>query len=76
MKRITISSIIVLAMLGIPTAAMAMMDGSGTEHGGDGESGHHGNAPEPVTILGLALGAGGIAAAGWRARRAAARKRQ
>ena len=76
MKRIAVSSFVVLSMLSVPTMAMAMMDGSGDEHrGGDGNGGHHGNAPEPITVLGLAAGAGGIAVAGWRSRRAARKQK-
>ena len=43
-----------------------------SDHRGRGdERGHHGGygAPEPVTMVGLALGAGAVGVAAWRKRR-------
>jgi hypothetical protein len=65
-KKLAVSSIVAVITLGVPAMAWA----GGGHHGGGHHGGGHGKAPEPVTILGLALGAGGIAVA-----RAASRKR-
>jgi hypothetical protein len=70
LKRIALSSVAAFLILGAPAIATARADGS--EHGD--EHRHHGSAPEPITVIGLALGAGGITAAGWAARRSS-RKR-
>jgi hypothetical protein len=56
-KRFAVSTFIAFVMLGAPSLAMA----------GDNDKDDRGGrrAPEPITVLGLALGAGGIAAARW-----------
>jgi len=46
-------------------ALPALADRDDHEHGG----GHH-NAPEPLTMIGLAVGGSGVAYAGWKKRRA------
>jgi hypothetical protein len=70
-KHVAFSLMAVSMMLGAPSVALAMGDGS-IFGGGDDHSGsatHHGSAPEPVTILGLGLGAAAIGAARWAYRR-------
>jgi hypothetical protein len=73
-KRFAVSFIVAFIMFGAPAVAMAT-DGHGEDRGDDSDNGrHHGSAPEPITMIGLALGAGGIVAAGWASRRSS-RKR-
>jgi hypothetical protein len=70
------SSIAAMIALGAPSLAHA--DGKGDHEGKNGDNDDHhrrGDAPEPVTVIGLALGVGGIAAARWAVGRRAARKR-
>jgi hypothetical protein len=73
------SSMAALIVLGAPSLAHAAYGpwwswGGDDDHGkGDRDDGKR--APEPVTVIGLALGAGGIAAARWAAGRRSARKR-
>jgi hypothetical protein len=65
MRALVVSSIAILVMLGAPAIARADRDDQG-DRGEHGEgAGHHGDAPEPLTVIGLALGAGGIAVAKW-----------
>jgi len=61
-------------VLGAPALARAAGHGDHGDHGDDhGDHGDHGgrghDAPEPLTTLGLMLGAGGVAVARWRATR-------
>jgi hypothetical protein len=42
-------------------------NGQGNQGGHEGHGDH--NAPEPLTVIGLMLGAGGVAVARWRATR-------
>jgi hypothetical protein len=73
------SSMAALIVLGAPSLAHAAY-GPWWSWGGDDD--HDGKsdrdekrAPEPVTVIGLALGVGGIAAARWAVGRRSARKR-
>jgi hypothetical protein len=62
------------AVLGTPSLARADQHG---EHGEDHDRGDRGGgrvAPEPFTIIGLGLGAAGIAGARWASRRKSSRK--
>jgi hypothetical protein len=59
------SSMAALIVLGAPSLA----------HAAYGPWWSWGGAPEPVTVIGLALGVGGIAAARWAVGRRSARKR-
>jgi hypothetical protein len=52
-------------VLGAPALARAADHGEHGEHGGRGDH----DAPEPLTTLGLMLGAGGVAVARWAANR-------
>jgi hypothetical protein len=56
-------------VLGAPALALAADhdDNGKGDHGDHGGRGH--DAPEPLTTLGLMLGAGGVAVARWRASR-------
>jgi hypothetical protein len=66
MSKVLVHSMVAAAVfLSAPTVAYA--DPGGVPH--------HDQAPEPVTILGLALGAAGIAAARWAYGRRSSRKR-
>jgi hypothetical protein len=77
-KPLFVASIAGFLMLGVPALAHADRDGDDRGHGrsGDGDNdsddrgarGHH-SAPEPLTTLGLVLGAGGVAVARWAAKR-------
>ncbi len=64
-------------VLGTPSLARADHDG---EHGEDHDRGDRGGgggghgAPEPLTIIGLGLGAAGIAGARWASGRKSSRK--
>jgi hypothetical protein len=73
------SAMAALIVLGAPSLAHAAY-GTGWGWGGDddhdkGDRDDGKRAPEPVTVIGLALGAGGIAAARWAVGRRSARKR-
>ncbi len=50
-----------IALFVIATPTLALADHEGRDHGGNPDHG----APEPLTVLGLAAGAGGIAFARW-----------
>jgi len=72
---------VALMALGAPSLARADQDKSG-EHGNrddrdrSGDHGeHHGDAPEPLTVIGLALGVGAIAVGRWAVGRKSTRKR-
>jgi hypothetical protein len=72
------SFIVALIVLGAPSLARADHglggdDDHGKKEDRDRDDGRR--APEPVTVIGLALGAGGIAAARWAVGRRSARKR-
>jgi hypothetical protein len=63
-------SVVGVVMLGAPQMALA--------HGGDHDrddrndhdsDDHHGKAPEPLTVIGLALGVGAIGVARWASKR-------
>jgi hypothetical protein len=66
-KLLASAAIAATVLLGGPIAAYA--DGDHGNHGG----GH--SAPEPITIVGLALGAAGIGAARWAWGRRSGRRR-
>lgn len=68
-KFAALLSVVGVVMLSTPGAALAL---------GNGEPSRffpieprHGAAPEPVTVIGLALGAGGVGLARWRSKRKA-----
>jgi hypothetical protein len=71
-KPLLIASIAGFMILGVPTLSHAEGDDKGHGHSGDGDGddrgGHH-SAPEPLTAIGLALGAGGVAVARWAVKR-------
>jgi hypothetical protein len=74
LKRIAVSSIVTFLMLGAPSMAFASGGWWGDDNKGDKGGDHdHSRAPEPVTMIGLALGAAGIAGVRW-AKRKSARK--
>lgn len=60
-----------MILVGVPAVAHA----SEFWFFGDYDDHHHERAPEPLTIIGLAVGAGGIAAARWASGRKAAQKK-
>ena len=69
------SSMAALIVLGAPSLAHAAYGpwwGGDDDHKSDRDERR---APEPVTVIGLALGVGGIAAARWAVGRRSARKR-
>jgi hypothetical protein len=57
----------VATMMAVGYSGTALADHGEHEHGGGG--GH--SAPEPLTVIGLAIGAGGIGVARWAAKRKA-----
>jgi hypothetical protein len=74
-KALAVATVVFMA-LGVPALAYADKgndqgdQGDQGDKGGDhgdhgGGGGDHHSAPEPLTIIGLALGAGGIAVARW-----------
>jgi hypothetical protein len=69
-KALAVASIAAFMVLGLP--ALALADPKGGNNGGDDNGNHYGehhSAPEPLTILGLAMGAGGVAVARWASNR-------
>ncbi len=65
-KPLVVASIAGFIVLGAPALSRADDHGGGDR--GDHGGGHH-SAPEPITVIGLALGAGGVATARWAANR-------
>jgi hypothetical protein len=72
-KSLAVASFAAFIVLGTPALSRADNDHGG-DHGDNGEhgGGHH-SAPEPITVIGLGLGAGGVAFARWAANRKRAR---
>jgi|HubBroStandDraft_4_1064222.scaffolds.fasta_scaffold674416_2 hypothetical protein len=56
-KLFALLSVVGVMMLGAPQLAYAV------DHDRDDRDDHHGAAPEPLTVIGLALGAGAIGVA-------------
>jgi hypothetical protein len=72
-KLIAVSSLAAFVALSAPALAdHGDHGGHGGDHHGGGGGDH--NAPEPMTVIGLALGAGGVAAARWKASRNGSKK--
>jgi len=65
-KLIAMMSVVGVVVLGAPRMALA---GGGHDHGDHDRDDRHGAAPEPMTIIGLALGAGAIGVARWVSKR-------
>jgi hypothetical protein len=63
MKHVALSTIVALMVLGAPSLALA--DHDNNDHGNDDHGSQDHRAPEPVTMLGLAIGAIGIGGARW-----------
>jgi hypothetical protein len=68
--RIAASMVIAFMTLGVPTVALAHgggadRDDKGEKGGGRDHDGDDRRAPEPLTMLGLGLGAVGIVAGRW-----------
>jgi hypothetical protein len=72
MYRQLAASLFIAAMIVLGAPSLALADHN--DHDRDDRKGYR--APEPVTVIGLALGAGGIAAGRWVWGRRAARKRR
>jgi hypothetical protein len=71
-KALAVASIATFMVLGSPALVYADKGDDQGDHGG-GDDDHRG-APEPLTIIGLALGAGGIVGARWAVNRRARRR--
>jgi len=72
LKPIAVLSVVAFLILGGPSVAQAWGghhdddDHGGNDNGGGKGDDDHGNrAPEPITIVGLAVGAAGIVGARW-----------
>jgi hypothetical protein len=67
LKPIAVSSVVAFLILGGPSVALAWggHDDHGDNGGGKGDDDHGNRAPEPITIVGLALGTAGIVGARW-----------
>jgi hypothetical protein len=69
-KTLIVGSIAGLITLGVPSLSFANGEGRDNGKGNGGQdNGGHKSAPEPLTVLGLALGAGGTAVARWASKR-------